>query len=106
MGRPTNLHAVWDSGILEGAHIGDERAYALPLAKAITPDESERWRVGPAATWATESYSLARQLIYGEWPHGPGALPADYEDAALLVVNVQIEKAGVRLASLLNAALK
>jgi Protein of unknown function, DUF547 len=29
VGRPTNLHAVWHSGILSAAHIGDERAYAM-----------------------------------------------------------------------------
>ena len=39
-----------------------------------------------------------------EWRHEPGALPASYEDAALPVVNVQLERAGARLASVLNAA--
>ena len=29
-----------------------------------------------------------------EWRHEPGALPASYEDAALPVVNVQLERAG------------
>jgi hypothetical protein len=44
-------------------------------------------------------------MIYGMWPHQPGPLPASYEQMALPVVNVQLEKAGVRLAALLNAML-
>jgi S1/P1 Nuclease len=37
MGRRTNLHAVWDTGILAAAHISDERAYALELAPIDQP---------------------------------------------------------------------
>jgi hypothetical protein len=35
LGRRTNLHAVWDSGILAPAVLGDERAYALGLVIKI-----------------------------------------------------------------------
>jgi hypothetical protein len=35
----------------------------------------------------------------------PGALTASYEQAAIYVVNVQLEKAGVRLAMILNRTL-
>ena len=37
---------------------------------------------------------------------GLGALPASYEAAALPVVNVQLERAGIRLAAVLNAVLR
>jgi hypothetical protein len=50
------------------------------------------------------SYRIARRLIYGDWPHQPGPLPASYETAALPVVNVQLERAGVRLAAVLSGA--
>src|SRR6185312_3314064 len=53
-GRSTNLHAVWDSGILAAMKIGDDRAYALSLAQSITPDEAARWRSGTPANWATD----------------------------------------------------
>ncbi len=105
-GRPTNLHEVWDSGILAAAAIGDERAYALALARSITPAEVDTWRGGTPADWANDSYGIASRLIYGEFPHGPGVLPASYEQAGLLVVGVQLEKAGVRLAAALNSALQ
>jgi hypothetical protein len=105
MGRPTNLHAVWDSGILEAAGIKDERTYALDLARSITQAEANEWSAGTAADWANDSYGIASHWIYGVWPHSPGPLPASYEQAAIYVVNVPLEKAGVRLAATLNAAL-
>ena len=106
MGRRTNLHAVWDTGILAAAHISDERAYALELARSISPAEAKQWRSGAPADWACDSYGVARNLIYGVWPHGPGDLPASYEQKAIYVVQVQLEKAGVRLAAVLNEALQ
>jgi putative SOS response-associated peptidase YedK len=102
MGRQTNLHAIWNTGILFAAEIGDKRAYALQLARSIRPIDLDQWRDGSAATWATESNDIARRLIHGEWPHGPDALRASYEDLALPVVNEQLEKAGVKLAAVLR----
>jgi hypothetical protein len=106
MGRRTNLHAVWDTGILAAAHISDERAYALELAHSISPAEAAQWRSGTPADWACDSYGVARNLIYGVWPHGPGDVPASYEQKAIYVVQVQLQKAGVRLAAVLNEALQ
>jgi hypothetical protein len=102
-GRSTNLLAARDSGILAPA-VHDERGYALRLGHAIAPAELSAWQAGDPSTWATESYAAARDLIYGEWSHGPGALPDGYAAMALAVVNVQLERAGVRLAVVLNAA--
>jgi hypothetical protein len=106
MGRRTNLHAVWDSGIVAPAVAGDERAYALQLVRAITPAELAAWRAGAAAEWANESFGVARRLIYSEWPHAPGPLPANYETAALPVVNERLERAGVRLAAVINGVFR
>jgi nuclease S1 len=105
MGRPTNLHAVWDSGILAAAHISYGRSYALELAKSISPAEAEKWRMGTPTDWADDSYGVASNLIYGVWPHGPGNLADSYEQRAIYVVQVQLEKAGVRLAAVLNQSL-
>lgn len=106
MGRSTNLHAVWDTGILANAGITDERAYALSLARSISSAEAEQWRSGTPADWACDSYGIARNLIYGVWPHSPGVLPPSYEQRAIYVAQVQLEKAGVRLAAVLNGALR
>ena len=106
LGHRTNLHAVWDTGILAPAVQGDERGYALKLAGTIAPAELAAWRGGSAADWANERHSIAARFIYGELPHQPGLLPANYGDAALSTIDQQLECAGVRLAAILNQALR
>jgi nuclease S1 len=46
-GRPTTLHAVWDTDILALTVKGDERRYALGLARSITQQQDALWRGGP-----------------------------------------------------------
>jgi S1/P1 Nuclease len=103
LGQHTTLHALWDSGLLAAAGVGDPRAYALKLAQSIKPADAARWHDGTAAEWATESHEIAKRS-YGE-SHEARELQIFYEHDCLPVVNLQLEKAGVRLAALLNAAL-
>ena len=104
MGYPTNLHSVWDSGILAPAMKGDERGYALKLVREITPAEREQWSQGDPVSWANESHRIAADAIYGELPHS-GLLPDSYQTKALPVVNKQLERAGLRLGYILNTLL-
>ena len=105
MGHQTNLHAVWNSGIIGSAVKGDERAYALRLAGDITLAERQQWSVESAVSWANESYSIAVHMIYGQLPHS-GTLPDSYETEALPIANQQLSRAGVRLAMVLNTCLR
>jgi hypothetical protein len=105
MGHQTNLHAVWDSGIIGPAVKGDERSYAMQLTREITRTERRRWARGSAISWANESNKIAARIIYGKLPHS-GTLPGTYETDALPTVNTQLERAGVRLAMVLNASLR
>jgi hypothetical protein len=105
MGRLTNLHSVWDTAILAPAVNGDERSYALYLDRQIAAAEAARWRAGTVEQWANESHAVAVAIVYGELAHA-GTLPADYERAALPVVNQQLESAGIRLAAILNKELR
>jgi nuclease S1 len=98
---PCGILAFWQWRVR-----GDECAHARRLVRMITPGKLAWWQLGSSAQWANESYGTARQLIHGEWPHEPGPLPASYETAALPVASMQLEKAGVRLATLLNTALR
>jgi len=104
LGRNTTLHALWDSGLLQAAAIPDEREYALKLAQSIKPANLDRWRRGTASDWATESYERAR-TIYGDSQEAR-SLQVFYEAEYLPAVATQLQKAGVRLANLLNGALK
>jgi hypothetical protein len=59
----------------------------------------------PAPVSTYRRHEIAARTIYGELPHS-GTLPDDYETKALPMVNEQLERAGVRLAVVLNASLK
>jgi S1/P1 Nuclease len=60
MGRQTNLHAVWDTGIIEQAVKGDERDYAMRLTRNVTQPELSQWSQGDPISWANESHKIAR----------------------------------------------
>jgi len=105
MGHQTNLHVVWDTGIIELALKSDERSNALRLAQNITDAERALWSSDDPVSWANESYQISVRIIYGGLQH-QGTLPDSYEAQALPIVNQQLERAGVRLAKLLNEVLK
>lgn len=88
-GYPTNLHAVWDTAIIEPALEPDERSYALKLVQDITPDKLESWSKGDPVAWANEGYEIAANKVYGKLPHS-GTLPESYEAEALPIVNAQL----------------
>ena len=99
MGHRTNLHAVWTRPFWRQSSVEMNEAMHWSSCTRSRQPRSTTRRVGSAADWANESYRVARQVIYGQLPHEPGALPEGYERAALPVVNEQLEKAGVRLAA-------
>jgi hypothetical protein len=105
-GQPSNLHSVWDSGILR--HIqpwGNQ--LAAELAQRLTPEQRQQWVKGTIGDWALESHRLARDVAYKRLPQGPiPELGEAYVEAATPVVEIQLEKAGIRLAYLLNQALQ
>lgn len=104
-GRTTNLHAVWDSGIIEPAVKGDERGYAMQLTRHISQANLGAWSEGDAISWANEAHAIAASGVYGELQHD-GILPDSYQAQALPIVNQQPERAGVRLAMVLNTCLR
>lgn len=109
-----NLHAYWDKRLVD--ELGhDPKQVGAMLNKTITQANVDTWSVGSPAAWAQESFTNARNIAYnfsGETvvtdDHGGKAerLDATYDSRALPVVKEQLCKAGVRLAAILNAALK
>lgn len=106
----TNLHAVWDTALVQS--LGkDPRAVADDLMAQITASDRTRWQVNGAASWANETWRVASAEIYAKLPGSGGTaasviLPATYAASEKATVSSQLEKAGVRLAWLLNAALR
>ena len=96
-GRPSNLHRVWDSGI-----IGRQRISSTRWAASLRPPSREqalRWTDSSPLGWASECQRL-RPVVYDL---GDGRLSEAYYRRALPVVREQLLKAGVRLAALLGA---
>ena len=73
-GQPmaTNLHSVWDSGILE-RHMGKARNldYSDKLNAAITPQQAKQWARGTPTDWAKASKKMMderhRSTMEYEW---------------------------------------
>ena len=104
-GRPANLHWVWDTGILAPAIFADERDYARRLVKSINQEELSNWREGSLVDWVNESYRMSVNLIYKHLPSETVVLSESYGRDMLPVVDGQLERAGVRLATVLNVIL-
>ena len=94
------------------APLGDDpTAIAKSLETSIRGADAEAWSSGHAKDWAAESYRAAKSSAYNIGsPSGcvsdaaPIALATAYQAQALEVAKRQIEKAGVRLAWVLNSA--
>ena len=106
-GRQTNLHSVWDSGLL--GRIGTEDQLFGPLSTE-SARRARKWSKGTVEDWAEEAHKAAQKMVYGRLPKvaagAPVPIDAAYEKKADPLIREQIEKAGARLAAVLNAALK
>jgi hypothetical protein len=104
-----NLHRIWDSDLAERA---------LTEPPAITPratGQRHSLASGSVADWARESWDVSRTIAYPELKNYPDTCPAGskqragidagYIKTATPAVRLQVERAGVRLAMLLNGAL-
>ncbi len=108
-----NLHAVWDVHMVRRlvAGRGGERAFV-----SASPNERDQaaWEKGSISGWVAESHAIAGDFAYAALPAaascrrkitGVVALGEVYYDQAAPVIEVQIRKASVRLARVLNEAL-
>jgi hypothetical protein len=96
------LHRVWDSDVVEALGPGA----ATRIAQSLSPQEHKAWAQGTPAQWADEAHAIARDSIY---PPLQGRhelrLPRDYAWRQAAIVRMQLAKAGLRLAFMLNTAL-
>jgi S1/P1 Nuclease len=109
--RAVNLHGYWDTGVIQS--LGqDPQAAADALVGRITPENKAAWEKGDPQSWALEGFDIAKNVVYtiGSKPGcapdpSPLSLPPGYDKTARDTTAVQLEKAGVRLAAVLNGAL-
>jgi len=105
--RTLNLHSLWDSALLNRMP-KEEELYAQYSADSAK--HAKKWSKGTVYDWAEEAHKLSVKTTYGRLPKAPAGtvltIDARYEQKADPVVRLQIEKAGARLARVLNEALQ
>lgn len=98
-----NLHSIWDSGIVESAHNWTFSEWVSEIDRCDAGEIKEIVKGSPD-DWAAETYEVAKS-IYAETPSG-SSLSYDYVSRWAPVVEQQLLKGGLRLASILNSIFK
>ncbi|WP_407185167.1 S1/P1 nuclease [Bradyrhizobium centrosematis] len=104
-----NLHHFWDTEFVH--QLGDDpKTIASDLIGHITKEQQTEWQSGGPADWAREAFGVSKSDTYGLLPpagsHGSFRLTDEYVAAATNDVAIQLSRAGVRLAMVLNQALR
>jgi hypothetical protein len=102
-GQATNLHFFWDTNLVD-LEIGTEEEIAKRLIANLTQAERLKWQAGDPIQWTNESFMLVRPFAYHTG--SSGELSEEYVEKARRVVRQRLAQAGLRLAWLLNDALK
>ena len=102
MRRDSNLHGLWDSGLIDYA--GMTYKELAKTCDVIAKDEAKAWQKDDVATWAFESYEMSQQL-YAEAAKNP-EFDYDYYPKHADFVKKRIAQAGIRLAGVLNEIYK
>jgi hypothetical protein len=102
-GQTTNLHFFWDSNLVD-LEAGSEEQIARRLTANVAMEERLKWQAGSPEQWTNESLTLVRSHAYDTG--ASGALSDDYVEKARPIVRRRLTQAGIRLAWLLNTALK
>lgn len=103
-GRETNLHALWDSGLVNTDE-DNLLPYALRLAQRVSPTDKLLWVQPGSVDWANESREQALDVAYDKGIMSTGILTKAYIQKARDIIELRLSQAGVRLAHLLNTRL-
>jgi hypothetical protein len=103
-----NLHAFWDTAAVTVLGT-NPTAVASELIARVTAAQEASWAGGTAANWAQETFAIAKADAYGQLPppkfDGKYELRSSYRIMAGHDAALQLSKAGVRLAFVLNQAM-
>jgi hypothetical protein len=99
-GVGTNLHALWDSKLLD--HLGLDDQQLAQKVDQVSAAQVAAWQNDPLIKWIWESYEISSKL-YAEIDAMNGrSIDDSYYQAHIQIVQQRIEMAGVRLAGVLN----
>lgn len=104
-----SLHRFWDTAIVRRLDSSPTRL-AARLVDGIDARQATEWRRGDVVAWAMETHAVAVDAVYAPLPapqRDTGRrdvlrVGADYVDAAAEATALQLRRAGVRLARMLE----
>ncbi len=100
--KESNLHSIWDSGLIEyNGFTFTEMATALDN---VSDAKIKKWQSDDIKKWLFESYQISTQL-YKEI-EGKTSLDYMYYPDHASIYKERVQKAGIRLAGLLNGVYK
>jgi hypothetical protein len=108
--RVPNLHAYWDVAVVDAQGASAEQI-ADKLDAGISAALLNQWTSGTPRSWAMETFEIARADAYALpsrptcGTQGSVALSRQYESEARNVAATQLQKAAIRMASILNRTL-
>ncbi len=101
-----SLHRIWDGDVVEVLG-NNSTGIAERIERTLSPQERKVWTAGMPTQWANEAHIIARDRIY---PPLAGRrelrLSRDYAVRQAETTRMQLGKAGLRLAWVLNTTLK
>lgn len=100
-GGHRNLHKLWDIGLVEALDRNGEN-YAARLDDAISESEINLWEKGTPEDWALETHAIGVKIYAGIPRGGIPELGSDYLHSAAPIIDQQLQRAGIRLAYILN----
>jgi hypothetical protein len=113
-GRKANRHGAWDTDFIEHALGGkNEKLVAHELLRKFASRKTD-WQMGSIQAWMDESHQLAKTVAYGriagftcdaDVKHMRMSLDQNYVHEVTMAIEVQLAKAGYRLAYFLNLSL-
>ncbi len=100
-----NLHRLWDTDFI-AADTNDATLLTNKLLASITQANINAWAQGGSEDWANEAHSLAQSVAYAPLPNSlKVTISASYARSAQAAAELQLKRAGIRLAAVLNAVL-
>jgi hypothetical protein len=103
-GQGTNLHSVWDSKLIE--HGGLTYEQLAEKYDHVSVAQIKQWQSDPIMKWIWESYEISSKLYAEVDAMKSRSIDDSYYQAHIGIIQDRIEKAGIRLAGLLNEVFK
>jgi hypothetical protein len=102
-GKGTNLHSLWDSKMLDHQGLSVEQ---IAEKYKPTPKQIKQWQSTSQIDWAWESYQISSKLYSEVDSMKTRSIDDSYYQNHIQIVNLRIEQAGIRLATILNEIFK